>query len=164
MRGVIVRFAFIGLMLASGAAGAQPAWLDKVDESLYLQSPGGFFRSDLSGLLDLEGYYVDQRPPGLLFGKTSFFNPRLSLFLDSHAGTHFYSLVQVRFDRGFDPHVKDHSARFDEYLLRYTPFNQPVLNVQVGKFATVFGQWVNRHDSWESPLITPPLAYENVTV
>ena len=39
---------------------------------------------DLSGLLDVEGYYIDQRPPGLLYSSDKyFFNPRLSLFLDT---------------------------------------------------------------------------------
>ena len=38
-----------------------------------------------------------------------------------------------------------------------------MLNLQVGKFATVVGSWVQRHDSWQNPLITAPLPYENLT-
>jgi hypothetical protein len=41
-------------------------WLDKVDEALFLQSRDGQYRVDFSGRFDLEGYYIDQRPPGLL--------------------------------------------------------------------------------------------------
>ncbi|MBI5773750.1 MAG: hypothetical protein HZA89_08415 [Verrucomicrobia bacterium] len=136
-----------------------------LENKLHYQSPSGWFRTKLGGLLDLEGYTIDQRPPGLLFSRHDFlFNPRLSLFLDTQFGSHFYSLVQVRFDRGFDPGVMpDGDIRFDEYLLRWTPFDDARLNVQVGKFATVFGNWVPRHDSWQNPLITAPLAYENVT-
>jgi hypothetical protein len=33
----------------------------------------------------------------------------------------------------------------------------------VGKFATVVGNWVARHDSWRNPFITAPLPYENLT-
>ena len=54
-------------------------------------------------------------------------NPRLSLFLDARAGKHFYAFVQARADRGFDPRAKVRDARFDEYLLRYTPFNDAPL-------------------------------------
>jgi len=138
-------------------------WLDQLDNHLSLKSRNGFFRSDLSGLLDLEGYYVDQRPPGLLFEEESFFNPRLTFFLDTRLGPHFYSFVQARLDRGFDPGEENFDARLDEYLLRWTPWDDSRLNLQFGKFATVVGSWVQRHDSWQNPLITAPLPYENLT-
>ncbi len=152
------------LLAASQLANAQEALLQRLDDALTYQSSGGLFRSDLSGLVDVEGYFIDHRPPGLLFGNADLFNPRLSLFLDTHLGSQFYSLVQFRADRGFDPRaMPDGDARFDEYLLRWTPWEDGRLNVQVGKFATVFGKWVQRHDSWQNPFITAPLAYENVT-
>ena len=129
----------------------------------HLQTRDGFFDAHLSGLFDLEGYFIDQRPGGLLFGpEGGFINPRLSLFLDTKIGTHFYSLVQARIDRGFDPRVRRQDARFDEYLVRYLPFGDGRLNLQLGKFATVVGNWVPRHDSWQNPFITAPLPYENV--
>lgn len=141
-------------------------WLDQLDDSLFLQSPNGLFRVDASGLLDLETYYVDQRPPGLIFSNDKhFFNPRLSLFLDTQLGPHLYSLVQARIDRGFDPaSIPDGDARFDEYFLRYTPFSDSRLNLQVGKFATLVGNWVPRHLSWDNPFITAPVPYENVVI
>src|SRR5678816_4062829 len=46
--------------LAIPAVHAQ-AWLDRVDDALFLQSRNGQYRVDLSGLFDLEGYYIDQR-------------------------------------------------------------------------------------------------------
>ena len=49
----------------------------------------------------------------------------------------------------------------DEYALRYTPWNDGRLNIQAGKFATVFGRWVERHLSWDNPFVTAPLVYEN---
>ena len=33
----------------------------------------------------------------------------------------------------------------------------------MGKFATVVGNWVARHLSWENPFVDAPLVYENVT-
>lgn len=152
------------LLAAAPFAAAQKGLLQRLDDALSYQSPGGLVRADLSGLVDLEGYFVDHRPPGLIFGNQDLFSPRLSLFLDAHLGSQFYSLVQFRADRGFDPGAApDGAARFDEYLLRWTPWEDGRVNVQAGKFATVFGKWVHRHDSWNNPFITAPLAYENVT-
>ena len=155
----------ITLSLSVAAASAQTGWLDQLDESLFLQSPNGFFRTDFSGLFDLEGYYIDQRPPGLIFGgDEEFVNPRLSLFLDTRLGKHFYSLVEGRIDRGFDPRSRVRDARFDQYLLRYTPFEDSRVNLQVGKFGTVVGNWVARHDSWNNAFLNAPVPYENVFI
>jgi len=139
-------------------------WLDTLDNTLTLKSRNGLFRSDLTGLLDLEGYYVDQRPPDLLFDDESFFNYRLTFFVDTSLGPHLYSFVQARLDRGFDPGEEVFQARMDEYLLRWTPWNDSRLNLQFGKFATVVGSWVQRHDSWQNPLITAPMPYDTMTV
>src|SRR5687767_11055441 len=145
------------------SALAEAEWLHKFSQSLHVESSNGFFRAKLSGLFDLEGYYFDRLPPGLIFGKDeAFVNPRLSLFLDTRIGKHFYSSVQARIDRGFDPRVKKQDARFDEYFVRYTPFDDARLNFQAGKFATVVGNWIQRHDSWNNPFVTAPLPYENV--
>jgi len=154
------------LLVILGLAATCPAqeWLDRVEDALRLQTKDGLFRAALSGLVDVEGYYVDQRPPGLLFGEQSFVNARASFFVDTKLGEHFYGFLQARVDRGFDPLSKDFDARLDEYLLRWTPLPENKLNLQFGKFATVVGSWVQRHDSWQNPLITAPLAYENITI
>jgi hypothetical protein len=149
------------LVFAANTRGQQ--WLDDLDDKLTLKTRDGFFSTHLSGLLDLEGYYVDQRPPGLLFEDESFFNPRLTFFLDTKIGPHFYSLVEARLDRGFDPGEADFGARLDQYLLRWTPWDDSRFNAQFGKSATVVGSWVQRHYSWDNPLITAPLPYENLT-
>jgi hypothetical protein len=106
---------------------------------------------------------VDQRAPGLLYADQSFINPRASFFVDTKLGEQFYSLVQARLDRGFDAGTEPFDARMDEYLLRWTPGGDSRFNAQFGKFATVVGSWVQRHDSWQNPLITAPLPYENLT-
>ena len=152
----------LALMTLPAAVRGQE-FLDELDRHLHLKSNDGFFQANLTGLLDLEGYYVDQRPPGLLYEDESFFNPRLTFFLDTRVGTHFYAFLQARLDRGFDPGSEDFDARLDEYLVRWTPWDDHRLNLQFGKFATVVGSWVQRHDSWQNPLINAPLPYENLT-
>ena len=49
------------------------------------------------------------------------------------------------------------------YFVRYSPFDDSRISIQVGKFATVIGNWVPRHFSWDNPLINGPLPYENLT-
>lgn len=155
----------LALVAVAGVARAEIDVLDRLDRALTVESPGGLVRADLSGLLDLEGYYIDQRPPGLIFGGNSgFVNPRLTLYLDTRVGKHLYGFVEARFDRGFDPRERSASARLDAYLVRWMPLDTPLVNLQFGKFATVIGNWAPRHDSWTNPFVTAPLPYENVTV
>jgi hypothetical protein len=71
--------------------------------------------------------------------------------------------VQSRADRGFDPHDQEVQLRLDEYALRYNPRESDCFDLQVGKFATVVGNFVQRHLSWENPFVTAPLLYENLT-
>ncbi|MEI7731886.1 MAG: hypothetical protein WCO56_20100 [Verrucomicrobiota bacterium] len=132
--------------------------------TLLSQSEDLLQRAGIGLLFDLEGYYVDQRPGGLLFRERSFLNPRLSMFLDQKLGDHVYVFLQGRADRGFDPYSEKMEARLDEYLVRWTPFAQNQVNLQIGKFVTVVGNWVGRHDSWNNPFITAPLPYENITI
>lgn len=154
------------LIAAAAVTASGQEFLDKLDDRLFLECPECDFRTDLSVLADLEAYTIDQNPPGLLYSNhDALIQPRLSLFLDTQLGKHFYSLVQFRVDRGIDPGVRPNGdARFDEYLLRYTPFDQPWINLQVGKFATMYGNFVRRHDSWNNPFINSPLPYENFTI
>jgi hypothetical protein len=153
------------VVAAPSAAFDADALLDRLSERLTVSTADGRFRAQLSGLADLEGWYIDQRPPGIVFGgDASFANPRLTLFLDVHAGEQLYAFVQARVDRGFDPReVHGAEARADEYLVRWSPLGPQTLHLQVGKFATAIGNWVNRHLSWDNPLVTAPLPYERIT-
>ena len=154
----------IGLSTSLTPLAAQEV-LDRLDDSLFVQSADGTFRLDLSGRLDLEGYSLDGLPPGLIYPTDSFFfNPRFSLFLDAKLGPQLHAFVQSRADRGFDPGLKRSTGdvRLDEYLIRWTPREEGRFNLQAGKFATVVGRWVDRHLSWENPFITAPVPYENV--
>jgi hypothetical protein len=139
-------------------------FLDRLDDSLTLSAFHDTFRTRLSGTLDLEFYHFDQPAPGLINSDIdNLFNPRLTLFLDAQIGSQIYFFAQSRLDRGFDPSDRGAQVRLDEYALRVTPWEDGRLSAQIGKFATVVGNWVPRHLSWENPFINAPLIYENVT-
>lgn len=138
-------------------------WLDRVDEALTFSSAESQIRARVSGLLDVEAYHVPLPPPGLISTGDHFLvNPRLTLFLDAQLGPKLYFFLQSRLDRGFDPSDGGAEIRLDEYALRFTPWDDGRLNIQVGKFATVVGSWTGRSLSWENPFINAPLVYENV--
>jgi len=160
-RKIDILCAATGLMLA---LEVRADLLDRVNDALSIRDSKHQFQLQLSGLIDFEGYFIDQRAPGLIETDDSFlFNPRVSLFLDAQFAQHFYFFAQARLDRGFDPSDQGAQVRLDEYFLRYTPLDHPWISFQVGKFATVVGNWVPRHLSWENPFINAPLPYENVT-
>src|SRR5207237_7522755 len=138
--------------------------LDRVNDALSIRNSQNQFQLQLSGLIDFEAYFIDQRAPALIETDDSFlFNPRLSIFLDAQWTKHLYFFFQARVDRGFDPSDQGAQIRLDEYFLRYTPLDNSWINFQVGKSATVVGNWVLRHYSWDNPLINAPLPYENLT-
>ena len=155
-------FAFL-FALVSSAAFAAHEIIDRLDDALTFSGFGDQVRARLSGTLDLEGYHSDGTAPGLLFTpRDSLFNPRLTLFFDAQIGPALYAFAQARADRGFDPANRDGQVRLDEYALRFTPWKDGRWQLQVGKFATVVGNWAPRHGSWENPFITAPLPYENL--
>jgi len=157
------------LLIACGLAtlavrGSAEEFLDRLDEALTVSTADAAVRARVSGMLDLEGYAFSQPTPGLLVSAGSqLFSPRLTTFLDLQLGGHAYVFVQARVDRGFDPSNDGLETRLDEYALRLTPWNDGRLNLQLGKFATVVGNWVQRHGSWDNPFVTAPLPYENLT-
>src|SRR5436305_3547734 len=138
--------------------------LDRLDNTLTLSVFHDNLRARLSGTLDLEFYSFQQPPPGLIDSETdNLFNPRLTLFLDAQVGSQIYFFAQTRVDRGFDPTDHGANVRLDEYALRVTPWQDGRFTFQAGQFATVVGNWIPRHLSWDNPFINAPLVYENVT-
>src|SRR5438105_3968014 len=136
----------IAFMFALESAPAD--LLDQLNDALSIRDSQNRFQLQLSGLIDFEGYFIDQRAPALIQTDDSFlFNPRLSIFLDAQWTNQLYFFGQVRVDRGFDPSDQGAQIRLDEYFLRYTPLDNSFINFQVGKFATVVGNWVLRHYS-----------------
>jgi hypothetical protein len=138
--------------------------LDQLEERLTVHSSDGYIRARLSGTLELEGYKFSQPAPGVIeaSGET-LLNPRMTAFLDLQIGGQLYAFVQARGDRGFDPSDEEFHARLDEYTVRLTPWKERRFNLQVGKFATVVGNWVPRHGAWDNPFVNAPLPYEHLT-
>ena len=154
---------FILTLTASSLAAED--FLDQVDETLTINAFDGNVRARLSGFLDLELYGLDLPPPGLIDANHHFLaNPRLSVFLDAQIGSHVYFFAQSRVDRDFDPHDQEIRVRLDEYALRINPSASDYFELQIGKFATVVGNYVQRHLSWDNPFINAPLPYENLTL
>lgn len=139
-------------------------FLDRLDAELTVTAFEDNLRARLSGTIDLEMYHFQQPAPGLINSQIdNLFNPRLTLFLDAQLGSQIYFFAQSRLDRGFDPSDRGAQIRLDEYALRFTPWDDGRFNLQAGTFATMVGNWVPRHLSWENPFINAPLIYENVT-
>src|SRR5712691_5609606 len=138
--------------------------LDRFDTALTISAFQDNLRARLSGTLDLEIYHFEQPAPGLIDSSIdTLFNPRLTLFLDTQIGSQIYFFAHSQLDRGFDPSNHGAQIRLDEYALRVTPWEDGRLTAQIGKFATVVGNWVPRHLPWDNPFINAPLVYENVT-
>ena len=132
-----------GFAAWTGAVFAGGDIFDELDEALTVSFLQDNARLHVSGTLDVEGYTFQQPAPGLIYtDKSNLFNSRLTLFLDAQLGPRFYFFAQSRIDDGFDPGDDRRQVRLDEYALRFTPWANGVLNFQVGKFATVVGNWV----------------------
>ena len=152
----IPRLAFFLAAAAAPMANAQDgfAW----------SSRDGFWRVNLKPTLELTYWHADTPSPGLLsFGGTDFFQPRLSLGFSVLAGDEWLLHVLTRWDRGFEAGSRqDGDFRVDEAFLRWRPLGDGRLNVEIGKFATCFGNWVARHGFWDDPFLMPPLPYDNL--
>jgi hypothetical protein len=151
-------------LLALGHTAPAQEWLDRVGDALTFSNHDGRARARISGLFDLEGYSLDQPPPGLLYTNDhQFLNYRFTFYVDAQVGDQVYFFAQTRIDRGFDPSESQGQVRLDEVALRVTPWKDGRFSLQIGKFGTIAGNWVSRHDSWANPFITAPLPYENLT-
>ncbi len=156
-------FLILALLVSAVSVEAED-FLDRVDEVLTFTVLNDNVRARISGTLDLEGYHFQQPAPGLILSTSeNLFTPRLTLFVDAQFGQHLYLFVQSRVDRGFDPSDGGAQVRLDEYALRITPWEDGRFSLQIGKFPTVVGSWIERHLSWENPFVNAPLPYENVT-
>lgn len=158
-------FGCVLFLLGSISASSAQDFLDRLDDSLTISAFQDRAGVRISGLLDLEYYHFPQPPPDLIRSSGhDLFEPRLTLFLDGRIGPKIYFFAQARLDTGFDPANHGAQIRLDEYALRITPWDDARVNLQVGKFATVVGRWVERHLSWDNPFVDAPLPYETPTL
>lgn len=163
----LITYSALTAFAVTGFAQPTPwnATLDEVSRDLRFVSEDGNFEVQMSGSADLRTYYFAQRPIGFVFPKPgghTDYSPRLTLNLDAFYGERLYGFVKFRWDDGLDPGYQNNATRVDEIFLRGTVIIN-TLDLQIGKFATVFGNWAGRHGAWESPFISPPLPYDQAT-
>jgi hypothetical protein len=156
--------AALAILALSPSAQAAEEFFDRVQEALTWSAAGDRLRARVSGIVDVEAFDTQLPAPGLLpRSSEQLLNPRFTLFVDAQWGAHVYAFLQSRADRGFDPGDTGPRQRLDEYALRLTPWTRRRFNLQLGKFASVVGNWMSRHESWSNPLINAPLPYEHLT-
>jgi hypothetical protein len=155
---------------AHGAENAfeEPAdpfdWIEKLDHvPLALQTPSRWIAAAYTGTLEFEGYIMDTRSPGLIRPDDPFFNFRNRNKLTLSVGEHLSVFVEERTDRGFDPDDGRVRASFEQYFVRWKPFDEPWLHLQAGKFATPVGNYVPRLETFDNPMIRAPLPYDFLT-
>jgi len=160
----IARTAITAVVVAATAFSVHAELLEDFQKNLSFTTLEGRVRLRLSGTLDLEAYSIDSPAPALVYTAKHFLlNPRLTTYLDVKVDSYLYAFVQARVDRGFDPSDEGAQIRLDEYAIRITPVQDEAFpRIEIGKFATVVGNWVRRHGSWENPFIDAPLPYENL--
>lgn len=155
---------WVAILALTPAAVRGDDIMDMLAEKLTFSGFDDQVRVRFSGLLDIDYYHFSGDAPGLIFTDDGqLWNPRLSLFLDGQLGPDFYIFAQARVDRGFDPSDDPIGIRLDEYALRWTSWEDGRLSIQAGQFATVVGNAVKRHLSWDNPFINAPLIYEHMT-
>lgn len=160
-----VRSLVLFSMIALSARAQEPLdWVEKLgDVPLTLRTPHRWITVAYTGTLELEGYIIDTRAPGLIFDNDSFFNFRNRNMVTLSVGEHISIFVEERNDRRFDPSDRPVRAGFEQYFIRWTPFDQPWINLQAGKFPTPVGNFVPRHDAFDRALIRDPLPYDFMT-
>ncbi len=157
----IFRFLFV-LCLTSPLCGQ--ALFESLDNLTRFDADSSGIHADLSFMADATAFAAEQPAQGLLSSDDSvFFSPRLLSFLDVQLGQRVQLHGQMRVDRGFDPGAAaGGQVRLDVYYLQARLWNEDEVNLRIGKFATAFGSWAKRNLSWDNPLITAPMAYEDV--
>lgn len=150
------------VMATPSGASAQGGLPTLSDLGVRYMSPGGGLQVDMSGRLDIEGYFPQARPQWLVRATDPLLAGRLRLFADVFAGDALYALVEVRADRGEAPDDAPVEARLEQLFARLAlPAG---LQLQAGKFASPVGGYPSRHHGPEDPLIRPPVMYDYQTI
>ena len=155
------------LSLASLANSLLAGGLELAENHVeFTESTGSLLKEwewSFGGNLETVFWSTGDSPAGLIRESGNNFAPRLTLSFDIQPNEYWYAHATVQADRGFDPlEDPDGVVRIDEAFIRYRPFGDPRLNIQLGKSATVFGSWVNEHDYFDDPFLTAPLPYSQI--
>jgi hypothetical protein len=122
------------------------------------------FRLDFRPSLETVVWASDRPAPAFFESDDSaFIAPRLLLDVDGSVGESWFGHMSVSVDRGFDPiGDEDGEIRLDEIFLRWQAFEDQRLNLQIGRFATVFGASQAGHDFFDNPFMLSPLPYSQI--
>lgn len=134
--------------------------VDEIRQGTQFQSEDGKMSLDFDFFATVDNWVVSQPPPGIMVtGQNDLNSPRLSMLATFNANEWMSIFALGNIDRGFDPTDQSIQIRPDEYFLKLDPFDG-IAKLKLGKVTTGYGQWVNRHFSWQNPLVNAPLAYE----
>jgi hypothetical protein len=140
------------------------AAIERLKEFHCLASADGSFRLNTDLWLTQDFMVFDRPPPSLVrTGEWQTYWPQLNGLMAMEFGEHLSLVALGQVYRGFDPVDQSLSANLSEYFAVIQPFDSRALVLKGGTFATCFGQWVNRHFSFQNPLINAPLMYEGMT-
>jgi hypothetical protein len=134
--------------------------VDQIRDMTSFQTAKGDVSLDFDFYATVDNWVISQPPPGIMVTGQNYLNsPRLSMLgtLQVQEWLSIFALGDV--DRGFDPTDGSIQIRPDVYYAKISPFGG-ILQGKFGAIPTSFGQWVNRHFSWQNPLVNAPLAYE----
>ena len=138
--------------------------VDRFREFRTIESPDGGFRLGTDLWLTQDYMVFDRPPPPLVqTGQYQTYWPQLNGLLSMEFGKHLSFVALGQAYRGFDPNDVSLSANLSEYFVVLQPLDTRALVIKGGTFATCYGQWVNRHFSFQNPLINAPLMYEGMT-
>ena len=185
----LVLLTMLPLLVPSATTAQDGGWPTLSDAGLEYISRSGFFQVSLSGQLDIETFHVRNSWAGLVThegGEVPLPDDqvrclechtgmgargaggelaahRLRVFADLFLGDHVYSLVEARSDRGHAPSDGEAVARIEQAYVRVQNERGSVA-LQVGRFASPFGAYPQRHLTVGDPFLQPPLAYDYKTV
>jgi Adenylate and Guanylate cyclase catalytic domain len=156
------------VLALSAALAAEPATAQNLPtlEELGIgwTSADGAWQVMPGGRIDLEGFFPQSAPAGLVFETEPFVAPRVSVFVDVLAGRHVYGSLELRADRGEAPSSGDLEARVEQAFVRLIPSPARNLHLQLGRFVSPFGAYPQRHHSPADAFIRPPLSYDHRTM
>ncbi|WP_269537204.1 hypothetical protein [Cerasicoccus fimbriatus] len=156
------------LLLACASLSATNLFepLDYLSNNLFYETEDGVFAIQGGGSVEISGYYFNQEPVGFVFPNPptdhTLFSPRLTLEADAWLGERLSGSIKFRWDDGIDPGYSNNSVRIDELFID-AAIAPGHFDVRVGRFATIFGNYVPRQSAWDNPFISPPLAYDQAT-
>ena len=149
--------------LAAGPAGAQN--LPTLEElGIGWTSADGTWQVTPGGRIDVEGFFPQSAPVGLIFETEPFVAPRVSVFVDVLAGRRVYGSLELRADRGEAPSSGGIETRVEQAFVRLIPFPGRDFHLQLGRFVSPFGAYPQRHHSPADAFLRPPLSYDYRTM